>query len=134
MRASVRHALTALMVTTFALLVFSSMGLIATGCTGHKRQDTLRASLIAVDAARDGFVKLDGDRQQAIVAAATSFEDGKTKLEAYRAWRDKILVAFPVVYRAIALASMHDDEASLNDAIKQAKVLLKAIEAFKEGL
>jgi hypothetical protein len=29
---------------------------------------------------------------------------------------------------------MHDDEASLNDAIKQAKVLLKAIEAFKEGL
>jgi hypothetical protein len=108
---------------------------LAAGCTGHQRQDTLRASLVVLDGARDGFLdwlqRFDKQKQDEIVASATSAEDAKAKTAAFRQKRDEIIALFPVAYHAIALASLHDDDKSFDDALKAGKTLLKDIEDLK---
>lgn len=84
-----------------------------TSCAASQRESTIKAALITVDAARDGFIAYDSSRQAAIVAAATSLEQGKAALVAYRADRAKFETAFSVAYRAIGVAATLNDEQSL---------------------
>lgn len=101
------------------------------GCSG--RQKTLRASLVAVDAARDGFVEWDKQHQLQIVEKATSKEEGRAKLDEYRTNREPIITGFEVVYRAIALAATREDDASLRDALDRAEKLFQAVTRLKGG-
>lgn len=82
-------------------------------CAASTRQTEIRGALVAVDAARDGFLAYDAAQQAKIVDGATSAEDAKAKLAAYRATRDNatgpggLLTA---AYRAIAAAAVANDD------------------------
>jgi hypothetical protein len=101
------------------------------GCGGNQRQKTLRASLVIVDAARDGFVSWDATRQTKIVEAATSREEGQAKLDAYREQRKLIVEGFALVYRALASAATQNDDPSLKAAVRDATKLVEQVEALK---
>lgn len=87
--------------------------LVIAGCASSQRESTIKAALVSVDATRDAFVVHDQTKQAAIVAQATSLEQGRAELAAYRADRAKVDTAFSLAYRAIAVALTLNDEPSL---------------------
>ena len=93
-----------------------------TACPGpDAKERALRSSLTALNAARDGFVAWDKDHQQKIVEEATSLEDGKSKLAAYRAKREPVTQGFVVAYSAIAAAALDRSAAMIVEAAVAAK-------------
>ena len=107
--------------------------LLGAGCNQDQRANTIRASIVAVDAARDGFVSWDRDHQMAIVDSATSRADGEAKLAAYRDQRQKVTDGFRLVYRALALAATQTDDPSLRAALDEAAKLLLVITTLRGG-
>lgn len=81
------------------------------GCAGHQAE--LRASLIAIDAARDGFIAWDDAHQSAIVKASTSLEQGRADLDRYHQHREPVLRGFEIAYKALAIAALEPTAASL---------------------
>ena len=73
-------------------------------CSGQ--QAVLRDSLATLNAARDGFIVWDDVHQGMIVRSATSLEDGKRELAAYRAKREVVVRAFELGYKVIATAAL----------------------------
>jgi len=102
-------------------------------CTKNKRADTLRQSVLAVNAARDGFSTWDRAHQQSIVDAATSREDGEAKLANYRDRRRPVVDGFEVAYRALAVAATQVDDPSLTAAIAKATELIDAVKQLTGG-
>lgn len=117
-----------------ALIVLVMLAPTVAGCDHNSRQKTLRTSLIAVNVARDGFETWEDTRQDQIIAAATTKEEGQRKLAEFRAELDKIYAALPTVYSAIAVASLHKDEHSLQVALEEAGKLFAAIKKLKGEL
>jgi hypothetical protein len=69
-----------------------------------------------------------------LVASATSLDDGKAKLAAYREKRGAVVTAFEAAYHAIAIAVLlKDDPTSLAAATKAAGELADAIAAITGG-
>lgn len=108
-------------------LICMAMMISSISCTKNERIETLHASLIAVNSARDGFVAWDLPHQQAIVEAATSHEQGAAALAAYQAKRKPVVDGFEVAYRAIALAATQTDDLSLQAALATAGDLIAAV-------
>ena len=120
-------------VMAFAILAVGYVPTVMLGCGGNQRQQMLRTSLVAVNAARDGFVTWDAAHQAQIVAMATSKEDGRARLDAYRTDRAKLVDTFELVYRVIAIAATQSDESSLDAALRASKRLLDSIEKLQGG-
>lgn len=118
---------------TLALIYIAAiLGLVLqSGCGPSARDKTLSATLLSVNAARDGFVEWDKQYQESIVDAATSLEEGKDKLLAYREDRDIVLRAFEVAYRTIAVAAINK-ETPLSEAVDRAADVAKAIAALRD--
>lgn len=103
------------MMLVLAMLAIGALAL-APGCTHNDRTDTISATLLTVDAARDGLVAYDAKEQLALVGSAASRDDATTKLAAYRNARDAAtgpagLLA--TAYRGIAAAATANDATSL---------------------
>jgi hypothetical protein len=96
-------------------------------CTKSERTDTLRASLIAVNAARDGFTSWDRQHQQGIVEAATSRDAVQAALEHYREQRTPVVSGFEMAYRALAVAATQTDDPSLQRALASSSQLIDAV-------
>lgn len=103
------------------------------GCGGSQRQKTLHGTVIALNAARDGFIEIDSQKQEAIVKAATSKEEGQKALDAYRVKRQEVIAAFEAAYRVTALAATSTDDVTLKQALEAATALQKLYDAFKGG-
>ena len=69
-----------------------------------KAHKTLATSLIATNAARDGFVEWDHMHQLKIVEAAQTRMEAETALATYRAKRKMVLQSFLGAYTTIAAA------------------------------
>lgn len=111
----------------FAISLMSS-------CTSAQRQDTLRASILTVDTARDGFIRWDRAHQQALVENASSREDVEAKIAAYRAHEQRdIQLSFEVAYRAIGVAATQTDQASLSAAARAVADLVASIQALRHA-
>jgi hypothetical protein len=110
-----------------SIIVALFMAVLLTACTKNERIETLHASLLTVNAARDGFVAWDLPHQTAIVEAATSHEQGAAALAAYQAKRKPVVDGFEVAYRAIALAATQTDDLSLQAALATAGDLIAAV-------
>ena len=83
-------------------------------CSPSKRETTLRASLVSVNATRDAFVAYDAKKQQQITdVEATSYADGLQRLAAYKAKRSLLLTRIEAAYRVIAAAAVLDSGLSL---------------------
>lgn len=96
-------------------------------CGASARERTVATALTTTNAARDSFVAFDAAYQQKIVATATSLEDGRAKLDAYRAKRDPLIQAFATVYRLVATAALSTDGVSVADMLHAIKLLQAAL-------
>lgn len=102
-----------------------------TGCGAAARERTLNATLVAVNAARDGFIEHDRLTQTAIVDAAATREAAVAELAAYRKKREPVIEAFTATYRALAIAAvLEDDPTSLGSLLFTAKQLAAILESF----
>lgn len=100
---------------------------LAVSCGPSAREKTLRASLITVNAAKDGFVTWDQERKNAIVAEATSYEVGESTLTAYIEEREKVLLSFELAYKAIATAAVAGND-DLTQMLSNLQALWQALE------
>ena len=98
-------------------------------CGPSARTRTLHTTLATVDATRAGFIAYDDQQQAAIIDRSTSFEDGRAHLEAYRAARAGVVLAFEAAYRAIALALV--DKADVGQVLTAALRLREAVDALR---
>lgn len=116
-------------------LVIAWVALLASAsCTHEGRSETLRASLVTVNAARDGLAAWDRQHQQAIADAAKTREQALAEIDAYHQRRQPVLDGFEVCYRAIALAAVQTDSPSLRAALTAAAEVLDAVKKLKGGL
>ena len=115
------HALVAVLVVLLA------------ACGPSNRTNTIRTTLVSVNAARDGFLVFDEDIQTKIVDKSTSLADGQNKLDAYRAHRAEVVAAFEVVYRALAIAAVDPDKADLAEVLIEVKQLFYMLEKLKDA-
>lgn len=102
-------------------------------CTKSQRVDTIHATVVAVDAARDGFTSWDLAHQQALVDASASRDDATKAVAEYRLKQAQIVNGFEVAYRALAVAATQTDEPSLKAALAAASDLIDAIKRLKGG-
>ncbi len=114
-------------------VVFLTAAVSATACGPNARQTALKTSLTALNAARDGFVQWDKQKQTKIVADAKTLEDGKKALADYRSKRAPVIEGFTVAYSALALAALDDNMARLTEAINTAAALYKLIKSLTGG-
>jgi hypothetical protein len=98
-----------------------------TACNQNQRNDTIHASLLTVNAARDGYVSWDLDQQKAIIAAAASRDNAVAAIAKYRETRQATLNRFELAYRLLAVAATQTDSLSLSAALSQAGDLVDAI-------
>lgn len=90
---------------------------IASSCGPDAKQAALRSTLTGLNAARDGFTTWDDQKQQRIVAEATSLDDGKQKLNAYREERVVVLTGFELAYKVLAVAALDPSWSTIKQAI-----------------
>ena len=103
---------------------------VVAGCAASQRGDTIKAALVTVDGARDGFLAYDRAHEQQLVAESTSPEDAHAKLAAYQAKRAQVDPLFGAAYRGIAAAQILNDDTSLTGmqaAIAQLFAALKPL-------
>lgn len=110
-----------------------TLAIVLAGCAASARETTIKTSLIAVQAADGAFVAYDKTHQEEIVAHATSLEDGKAKLAAYRAKQDTVRKAFVVAYTAIGVAATVNDDHSLAGMQLALQQVLTAVAALTSG-
>ncbi len=111
--------------------IFLVIGLGFAACGGSHRQDTLRVSLAATNAARTSFVTWDAAHQKEIITSASSKTEALSNLADYRDERDrKVMEIFNAVYEALAHAALGSDDQSMKDALAKATELVAAIKAF----
>lgn len=120
--------LASIVVSVICLALFIIM--LMSGCERGQRADTLHTSLIAVNAARDGFTAWDHAHQQSLVDGAVSRETGAAALASYRDQRRAWLDGFEVAYRALAVAATQSDDLSLQAALTAAGNLVTAVTAL----
>jgi len=106
---------------------------LSAACGPNARQTSLKTSLTALNAARDGFVQWDKTAQAKIVEDATSLDQGKAALKAYRDKREPIIEGFTIAYSALALAALEDNVARLTEAIAAAAALYELIKDLTDG-
>lgn len=120
--------------TLYLLLAMVCFALAATsGCTKNDRVDTLHATLVAVNAANDGFDTWDDQHQQELVAASKTRAEAEASVAAYQSKKAPILKVRDAVYKAIALAATQTDKLSLDAAITQAADMVTAIKNLMGG-
>jgi hypothetical protein len=110
------------------LLLFVSMALSA--CNRSQRVDTIRTTLLAVNAARDGFTSWDSQHQQVIVGGATTRDAAQQALDAYRNERKPVADGFELAYRTLAVAATQTDDFSLKAALSTASDLIDKVTAM----
>lgn len=101
-------------------------------CGASHREQTIKATLAAVNEARDSFVSLDNAAQQTIVAIAPSYERGLAALLVYRKRREVVVDAFAAAYRAIAQAATVDDASAIPTMLAAARYVAGALNTLKE--
>lgn len=110
------------------------LAFILIACSNSARKDTLHVSFVATVAARESFKAWDKKHQDEIVANATSHEDGRTKLDAYREKRNAVLTMIVDTFQAIGAAQDANDDLSVTTALKLLADLKQAVDAFTKGV
>jgi hypothetical protein len=115
---------------TRILAIFSL--LVLTGCP-DAHQKVLRGTLSGLNTARDGFVTWDMSHQSDLVEKAVTLEDGQNKLREYRQSREKVVYAFEVAYKALAIAALDPSTVTVATVITAAKDVYDLIVLLKNG-
>ncbi len=102
------------------------------GCAASSRETALKTAYVTLHATDAAWTEYDEVHQDAIVASATSLEDGRTKLAAYRKSRAKAVAALTVAAKAVEAAIVLNDDqsiASLKVAIANAVAAVAVVKA-----
>lgn len=102
-------------------------------CSANAREKALKHSFTALNAARDGFVQWDKQKQMSIVEAAKTKAEGKENLRAYHKRRQPVIEAFTVAYAALAIAAIDDNATRLTEALKAAVAVYQLVRAITDG-
>ena len=100
-------------------------------CAASTRTQTLQITLAATTAAQVGFVAQDAAHQQALVDRATTLDEGRAALGAYRTRRDRVVALFIATYRAVAVAATVA-EGGLSDVVAASRELTVALATLFE--
>lgn len=103
-----------------------------TACGASARVQALRTSLVATNVARDTLLTVSKERETQIVEKATSKEDGRTQLDAWRAKVDVVAKAIDAAYRGIHDAALLNDAKSASEAASAAKKALSLLKDLKD--
>lgn len=102
-------------------------------CGGQsQRERTIKATLVAVNQARDAFIAFDSKTQDLIADTAPSVARGMELFAAYRAKRELVVKAFELAYRAIAIAATANDDPSFKSMLDAVRAITKAYENFQK--
>jgi len=112
-------------IATVCMLLFTTSTMSA--CNQSQRQDTLHASVLAVQAAEKGFLPWDKQHQQAILDAAPTREEYDKAIAAYRARQAEIATGITLAYKTLAIAATQTDDPSLTAAIAASQDLIATI-------
>jgi hypothetical protein len=112
----------------YLALVVALCACTASACTNHNAQ--LQTSLTVLNAARDGFTAWDDDHQHLIVTQATSLDQGKADLDAYRKKREPVIRAFELAYKTLATAALAPETDNLLLLVADLADLKTAVEAL----
>lgn len=96
------------MIARRAPAVLLLLALVA-ACGQSHREKTLRATYVTLDTVSDGLLVYSREREQVIVAEATSKADGQAKLDKHRAVVDELVRRLIAAYRILAAAAVLDD-------------------------
>jgi len=110
------------------LLIF--MACIATFACTNKRMQVLRGTVVALNAAREGFTAWDNHHQTQIVDRSISRKDAQDKIDIYLDKRELIIKSFAVAYQAVAVAATQVDDLSLTAALAASQGLFDALHAL----
>lgn len=112
-------AILSLMSSVMIVGVFA-LSIVAVGSCGPTKPTVaspssvaMTAALIATTTAESAFLAYDHDHEINIAQSATSAEDAKTKLAAYRMKREKVNAGFAVWFEAVKTASRLRDDHSI---------------------
>lgn len=120
------------------------IALMLVACGGAQKRETLDATraglgtaMEATNVAHDAFRAWSKAKEAGIVAGASSFDDGKAKLDAFRVEADKVHARFDVVYTAIKAAAdaaklAQADKEDVSRALALAKEALTSVLALKQ--
>lgn len=111
----------------FALLLVILLGFLPSCGGAGKHENTLKASLISLNAARDGFVAWDREHQDQIVREAPTYVEGRQRLDDYRKDRERVVAGFEIAYRALAVAALKRDDISITLMLAEAKAVYDRI-------
>lgn len=113
------------------------IALLCAACGASARTLALRTSLVTLNVARDTLRTTSKDREDQIIAKATSKEEGKAKLATWRSGVDKIAATIDDAYHLIYGAALLDDAKSAQDAataVTKVLELIKDLQALKDPL
>lgn len=108
-------------------IVVLALTLCLAACATATKEQIIARTFAGLQAAEDAFVKGDARRQDAIVEAATSHEQGVAALAAYKAKRDKVAVSFVAAYSAIAVASVDLTDSAITQMVSLAAEVISAL-------
>jgi hypothetical protein len=114
------------------------------GCGASQRETTIRAALVTVDSARDGFLAYDRAHEMSMTAhcdpavetkeqCATKVAASNAALAAYQVKRAKVDPLFSAAYRWLAAAKILDDDQSLVGMQSAIAQLLASLQPFLGG-
>lgn len=83
-------------------LSFAMLAMLLAACTKPRASRALEVAFVSTQRASAAFVEWDKAHQLAIVDTATSKEEGRRALAAYRAKRQHVLDAFTAAYASMA--------------------------------
>jgi len=110
-----------------------AIAIVLSGCAASTRESAIRSAIAALDVSSTALVVYDKEHQESIVSGATSLDDGKAKLAAYRAKREVVRKAFVVAGAAIGVAATLNDDHSMAGMQLALKQVLDAVTALTGG-
>jgi hypothetical protein len=119
-------------IATATLLVVIAAA--ALGCGASARTKVLTTTLVATNAARDGFRAWEVPHMKQLVDEAKTKAESDAKLAAFRVEQAKVVELFEAVYQAISIATLlKDDPTSLAKLATAAGLLMTELHTLTEG-
>lgn len=107
--------------------------LLIVACVGG-REKALRTGFATVNASREMYLKWDDAKQTQIATTCPSKDECEQMLEAHRAKREPIILAFTAAYAALGAASLNlNDTALYFEAMSAIKALYTLVKELSDG-
>ena len=123
-----------LSITLYTLLAIVLVGATLEACGSNARKESIHATFVTTNAARDAFITWDKQHQHEIVSNATSHDDGVAKLHAYYEKQAEIANLFVKMYQSIAAAQLANDDVSITAMVNLALQVKMTVDAITKGV